>query len=166
MCVHNFFLDGARVFHALDSATRYSDGFIFTDMSLSTAVYVFQVCCLSPFWDPRAVQGAGPFQLLEFTEMLSSYRIEFRPVPPRRHSKIVLESKGRIFSSSFLRRCRRPTLRISNYLYNLHVISPYETAQRFTRPLDSATPSIAVALFDAQKKLIANRKLAKIVFSY
>ncbi len=50
-----FFLDQFKVFHVMDASTRYSEGTVVSDTSMSAAITAFETLWVSPFWAPKAL---------------------------------------------------------------------------------------------------------------
>lgn len=86
----------------MDATTRYSVRIVCSDMSLAIAIHAFEIYWIIPFWGPRAVQGDGVPAHVDLVSMLAYHGIEFRPVPPRRTFKNVLEYKHGALSSIFV----------------------------------------------------------------
>lgn len=140
------FLDGMRMFHAMESSKRYSAGVACDDLTLSTEVHEFETHWLSSFWPSVAVESNEAFEFDCFKKMKTARGIPFHPTPPRRHSKNVLESKhGIIFSILLLLSdtesvstpaitAQRAT-RISNDRYVSDILSAYESIKGYMRPL-------------------------------
>lgn len=134
VCVDHFHLDDLRMFHVMDSHSRYSAALSVPSMSLSDAIVAFESIWVSQFWPPLSVQGDLAFQHPEFVNLLSQYGTSFPPVPPRRHHKNVLESKHDIIRAIFIRlKSASPSslpalfvssvVRISNDLYGSDTMS-------------------------------------------
>ena len=161
----------------MDSVTRYSSCSIVTSASLSDAILAFESCCLSQFWPPPAVLGDLAFNHDEFKHYLSSIGIEFNPIPPRRHNKNVLESKYGVIRSMFLRLTSEGSLspkladmqsvRISNDLYGSEILSSFEMAKGFSRPVTVSSQVVEIdpVLVEAKIQLEAKRKLTRILRS-
>lgn len=162
----------------MDSQTRYSAGDVVASTSISDAVAVFEAQWVSQFWPPTAVQMDQAFNNIEFTEYLTQHDITPRYVPPRRHSKNVLESKHRTLRDIYLRlkdadpdaseRLRVAQMfRISNDLYGNDVASSNELAKGYTRPIaDTGLHPLPQEIQDAHQELIAKRKLNAILRSH
>lgn len=103
LCVDRFFLEGARVSHAMDAATRYAAGLVCPDISLQSALHALETVWLGLFWSLRSVQRDGSFRHAEFTDFLDDHRVTFRPVSFRRHYKNVLKSKHGVIRAICLR---------------------------------------------------------------
>lgn len=52
VCVINFFLDGIRIFHAMNASTRLSTGPLFENTSIATEIGALEAVYLSTFWPP------------------------------------------------------------------------------------------------------------------
>ena len=177
VCVDHFFPDGNDVFHVMNSVTRYSNGEIVSSTALVNAISVFNSRRISEFSPPHMIQADQAFNKDEFLSYLKIYDIKLRPVPPRRHSKNVLESKHRILRDIYLRLkedspAKDPRIlvskmfRISNDLYGNNLASAHELAKGYTRPIIHASPRfIPDELRIAQHELKAKRKLNLILSS-
>lgn len=125
------------------------------------------------------MHGDNAFNNNEFAEYIKQSHIKFRPVPPRRHSKNPLESKHNIIRSIFLRLNASSdpqippelmayrAIRISNDLYGSDVLSSFELAKGFTKPLDEKDGLNVISndLIDAHDTIKAKRKLNLILRS-
>lgn len=125
---------------------------------------------LSPFWPPESAQADHAFNISLFTTFLDSHGTGFRPTPPRRLSKIVLESKHAITSSISIRLCThtpglpieislKRAIRISNHLYGSAVLSTYELANGFTRPFIGSPQKLPPDIMAVRETLWSKRRL-------
>lgn len=148
------------------------------DASLEAAKVGMEATWMSEFWPPRAVQRDLSFQHAEFLDYIHKYGIEFLPVPPRRHHKNKLEPKHAIIGSIYLRLTSATpseerdvmalqAIRISNDLYGNDVMSSFEIAMGFTKPMDqSISPTVVpMELSEARDTMIAKRKYTKLLQS-
>jgi len=179
VCVDHFFLDNLCIFHAMDAITRYSAGSCVPDTSMVHSILSFETLWISQFWIPSAILFDRAFKNTQFDDWMKNYGIDSNPIPPRRHNKNVLESKHRIIRDIFIRLKSanesniqpeflvQQSLRISNDLYGNDVVSAYELAKGFTRPIlkGQGIMQIPVEIVDAQETLKAKRKLALIMRS-
>lgn len=168
----------------MDSATRFSAGFIVEYMKLSSSILAFETCWVSQFWIPGSVHAYDAFNRTKFRDYLTSHNIAFRPVPPRRHRKNAIESKNGIIRSIFLRLNQAalvdPTqtsatdtrllvlkyVSISNDLYGSEICSAFELAKGFTKPLtEDGLTELPEDLREAHVNLQAKRKLTLILRS-
>lgn len=174
VCVDHLFLDDLCIFHIMDSRTRYSAGLVCPDTTLKNSVFASTTTWLSPFWSPSSVRGDQAFNHTEFTNFISSIGATFGPIPPRRHQKNVIESKHGIIRSIFIRlKADKPDMDastlvqqsflISNNLYGSDIMSAYEMAHGFPRPLNGIVHEIDDEIIDAQNTLEAKRKLTTIL---
>lgn len=158
----------------MDSKTRYSAGLVCADTSLKKSNFSFTTTWLSPFWSSINVRGDQAFNHTEFKNFITSIGATFGPIPPRRHQKNVIESKHGIIRSIFIRlKADQPdadaatlaqkSIFISNNLYGSDIMSAYEMAHGFTRPLNGSVQKIGDDIIDAQNTLEAKRKLTKIL---
>lgn len=132
---------------------------------------------MSQFWLPVSVQGDKAFAHGSFRKFLDESGVSFRLVPPRRHSKNPLESKHGIIRSIYLKlRVADPegsselhalrAVAVSNDLYGNDVMSSFELAKGFTKPVaDGSVCTIPEDVVDAHNRLQAKRKLALILKS-
>ena len=175
VCVDHFHLDDHDVFHVMDTTSRYSVSAVVESTGMEEAIQQFEICWITPFWAPQYIQGDQAFNNDIFKNYLKKQGTEFRPVPPRRHSKNTIESKHRIIRDIYLRlKSANPDVstkllvlqatRVSNDLYGNDVASANELAKGYTRLL------IHVSLFHmpqdvrvAHQELLAKRKLNKIL---
>ena len=109
---------------------------------------------------------------------LSTFDVENRPIPARRHYKNVLESKHKIIKDIFLQVKEnnetlsdtipaQQAIRISNGRYGNDVCSSYEIAKGYTRAIEPGEfPKILPEdIQKARKVLIAKQKLNLILKS-
>lgn len=177
VCIDHFSPDNKDVLHMMDSQTRYSLGSLTKSTSMSDAILMLDSLWLSEFWPPDFVQGDKAFDNSGFKDYLAVYDVRFRPVPPRRHSKNVLESTHRIIRDIYLRLKSASTsedprllvskmFRISNDLYGNNIASAHELAKGYTRPVTLDMPLLLPPeLRNAQAELSAKRKLNLILSS-
>lgn len=179
VCIDHLFLDQLCVFHAMDTTSRYSACYIPNSTSLIDSMLAFEASWLSQFWPPTEVKGDNAFNKTNFIEFLKCLGIEFRPVPPRKHSKNVLESKHGIIRSVYLRlkattddqsnqnHLVYQAVRISNVLYGSDTMSAFEMAKGYTVPIIPGTAPHPVPdeILSAQQNLSAKRKLTLILRS-
>ncbi len=90
VCLDHFFLDDFKVFHVMDSSTRFSVGSVVPDTTMNSAIIAFETHWISPFWAPNAEIYDPAFKNDLMESYLKNNGIEGRPLPPRRHSKIRL----------------------------------------------------------------------------
>jgi len=103
VCIDHLYLGDSIVFHAMDSATRYSAGCCVIDTNMEHSIEAFESQWISQFWYPQVVIADPAFNNTLFKKYLTNCGISIRPIPPRRHSKNVLESKHRVLRDIFLR---------------------------------------------------------------
>ena len=177
VCVDHFYLNGLCLFHAMDSVTRYSGCSIVPDTSLEAAVVAYESCWLCQFWPPSTVLGDAAFKRDVFINFLRMNDTEFCPIPPRRHNKNVLESKHGVIRGIFLRLLNEDqsnaelaavqAVPISNDLYGSDILSSFEMAKGFTKPVvsDAQARPLHPDLMNAQLQLEAKRKFTRILRS-
>ncbi len=178
VCIDHMHSNNFRVCHVKDTTTRYSFGSIVDDTNMSSVIQVIESQWISHFWAPESMQFDQAFDNSEFKRYFSSYDIECRPIPARRHNKNALESKHRIIRdillllNYYINEKEHPllvqqALRISNDLYGNDVISSHELAKDYTRPIDFGCPPkiIPEEIRKAHDVLKAKRKLTKIMRS-
>lgn len=183
VCIDHFFLDKFKVFHIMDSQTRYSVGAVVPDEKMENAVELIDTLWFSPFWVPRKVIFDQAFNNSEFLEFAKHNQFETVALPPRRHNKNVIESKHKIIRDIYIRlkdqaesenaksvnvkNLIQHAIRVSNDLYGNSVMSAQELAKGYTRPVTPDTPTINIPneIRQAQEKLQARRKLNLILNS-
>ena len=177
LCVDHLFIEQHDIIHFMDAQTRYSSGLLVPTTNMRDAIYGMETKWFSEFWPPQSIQGDKAFQAEEFKDYLKIYDISFRLVPPRRHSKNVLESKHRVLRDIYLRMKDNavnddPRLlvakmfRVSNDLYGNSVASSHELAKGYTRPISgNIRREIPLSIIEAQRTLAAKRKLNLILKS-
>lgn len=179
VCVDHFHLDDLRIFHAMDSYSRFSAALSVSSASLSDAIIAFESVWVSQFWPPSSVQGDLAFRHEVFQDYLSQYGTSFRPVPTRRHHKNVLESKHGVIRAIYLRlKSASPSsvpgllaasaVRISNEMYGSETMSSFELAKGYTLPVDAnGLPQVTPPeLIQARDTLVAKRKLTLMLRSH
>lgn len=181
ICVDHMYLGDHCVMHIMDTASRYSVGSVVQSTNMDEAIDVFEGTWLSQFWEPEEVAFDPGFNNDQFKSFLEKYGVLVRPLPPRRHSKNVIESKHRIIRDIYLR-LKSSTedhstqsdkvliyqaLRISNDLYGNDVMSASELAKGYTRPVFNGKTPILVPdeIINAHQILKAKRKLTMILRS-
>ena len=75
VCVDHLFIDRACIFHAMDSASRYSVGTLVPDTSMLQAVTAFEAHWVSQFWAPTKVLFDPGFKGIELTKYLQDVGI-------------------------------------------------------------------------------------------
>lgn len=180
VCIDHFIpsnIDVLSIMNGMDSRTRYSAGLTVPSTSRNDAVYGFELQRISEFWPSFEVQGYKAFENAAFTENLHQYDVRFRPIPPRRHSKNVLESKHRILRDIYIRlksenSTVNPRLLVAkmfrdpNEPYGNILDSAHELAKVYKRPVNNDFPSfLPHAIRKAQDELSAKRKLNLILSS-
>lgn len=53
VCVDHFYVHVVRLMHCVDAATRFSAAFVVSSASMNDAVFAFESCWISQFWEPR-----------------------------------------------------------------------------------------------------------------
>ena len=179
MAVDHFYLDDLCIFHCMDYVTRFSAIHIVPSTKLADAVAGFEACWLNQFWHPNKIQGDKAFNNGEFANYLQQLNIQFKPVPPKRHSRNPIESKHAIIRSVFIRlkenagiesnlqQLAYQAVTTSNDLYGNNVMSSFEVAKGYTKPLIKPANELGIPdeIYQAQQNLIAKRKLALILKS-
>ena len=178
VCIDHLFLDDVCVFHAMDSASRYSVGCVVPNTSMEQAVTAFDAHWVSQFWPPEKVLCDPGFKGAHFSDYLNNLNSEIVLLPARRHNKNTIESKHRVLRDIFLRlKSDNPdfhtallvqqTFRISNSLYGNNLLSAQELAKGYTVPVTPGAMAISIPkeLVEAQQKLQAKRKLTLILKS-
>lgn len=176
VCVDHVFLDNIRLFDVMDAKIRYSAGTICDDLSVQSSILSFVSCWLNPFWSPITVRGDTAFNNEQFISFIHEIGSSFGPVPPRRHQKNVIESKHGIIRSIIIRlqhaqperdnrRLALQVLSISNDLSGSDIISAFEMARGFSRPISNEINFIGQDIVDAQQTIQAKRNLTKILRS-
>lgn len=123
-----------------------------------------------------SVHADGAFCKSAFDAMLKTYDIKLHKVPQNRNQMSMLEPRHGPIRSIFigLRHADLdvplPVLalravRVSNDLYGSDVISAFETAKGFTRPVlsDASPVPVDLELIKAHANLAARRKLTRIL---
>lgn len=117
------------------------------------------------------MQGNNLFAHGLFRNMLPDHGNAWRLTPPRRHFKIVLESKHQIIRSIFVcfssstepALCKELTaigaICISNDLYKSDVLSAYEMPKGFTQSIFSSPTELATDPTETQLQLQSKRSL-------
>lgn len=111
--------------------------------------------------------------------MLKLYDISLRPIPPNWHLTNMLEPRHGPIRSILIRfRHAHPetplpvlelrAVGVSNDLYGSNVVSAYEAAKKYTRPVHSNVPPVPVDndLLEAHANLAARHKLTRILQSH
>lgn len=61
VCVDHFHLDDVPLFHAMDTATRYSAAYVVQSTEPEEGVLAFESCWLAQLWPPDAVHADAAF---------------------------------------------------------------------------------------------------------
>ncbi|PXF41606.1 hypothetical protein BWQ96_08672 [Gracilariopsis chorda] len=165
----------------MEAHSRYSAGLIVPNTSMAHAISALETVWISPFWISPAVLFDPAFHNDPLPTYLNSLGIHPRPIPPQRHNKNVLESKHKVIrdiserlkhASSSTTPTQLPlliqqSLRICNDLYGNDLLSAYELAKGFTRPVISMAATIIVPdeIVKAHQALVTKRKLTLILRS-
>lgn len=176
--VDHFWLDDICLFHAMDSFSRFSIAQPVTSTAISEVIVAFENLWISHFWPPSQVQGDLAFRFPKFTDFLAKCNISFRPVPPRRHHKNLLEPKHGVIRAVYLRlKSASPSentglltvsaVRISNELYGSDTMSSFELAKGYTKPIDDSffPQGVSEDIVAAHEELVAKRKLTLLLRS-
>lgn len=81
LMVDHFYVDRVRIFHAIDSYSRYSPAYIVLDATFDSASVAFISIWVTQFWALESVQGKEEFGGRKFRQYPKSHDISFRPVP-------------------------------------------------------------------------------------
>lgn len=160
----------------MDTQKRYSAGLVCDEVSLSSAVHVFEASWLGPFWLPIGSQGDNSIKHYELLDMIESNVIFFRLSPQRRKSNNVLDSKYGVIRSIFIRLLHESSLlspqlaanrdlRIRNELYVRSALSALEIVNIFKIPFNRPLCHLPSELVDAHQNIATKRKLARILRS-
>lgn len=111
--------------------------------------------------------------------ILKSYDIQLRFVPPNRHHKNILEPRHSPIRSIFILLCNLEhdtspqileirAVRMSKDLCGCNVLTAFEAAKGFTRPINSSNfvEPIDDSLREAHAHLVARRKFTPILRSH
>lgn len=101
LSVYHMFLEGERILHAMEASSRYVAGMICDTKSIASSISAIQTVCLVPVWSLSSMQVDQAFINASFKEFCHNSVASFQPVPPRRHSKNVFESKPGVPGSIF-----------------------------------------------------------------
>lgn len=71
VCIHHFYFDDTRFFHATDLSSRYSTAVVVPNSSLSSAATAFEASWMSQFWCSGYVLGDNASNKYEFLTYLS-----------------------------------------------------------------------------------------------
>lgn len=166
--IDHFNLDQLRLFHCMDSFSRFLSVYLVPEASVFSATVAFETSWIAHFWPSVAVQGDQAFANEEFLMYLQSNDTTFRPVPSRKHHKNTLQPKHGVIRSIFIRLLNQNpnsnksilalrAVSISNYVYGSDVMSAFELAKGFSKPLieNSAPEFVSQELVHACDELIA-----------
>lgn len=164
ICVDHFCLDDMCFVHIMDFSTRFSMAALTYRTAMSGAVRAFETLWVLNVWYPDTVRGDTAFSTAEFISHLSWLGIKFELVPPGRHYKNAIESKHGIIRSIFILlmedssnlSCELKALRavsISNDLYGNHLVSSFEIAKGYKRPVVGSPVELPDELIDANIKM-------------
>lgn len=177
VCIDHLYLEGIRLFHVMDLVTRFSSAFVVSDATMKQTINAFEACWASQFWIPEQIKADTAFINSEFEKYCKERHVKLSPIPPKRHSRIAIESKHGIIRSVFLKlKDADPSeshntlairaVTISNDLYGNDILSSFEQAKGFTKPVTGNSPNATPKdIIEAQEKLTAKRKLALILKS-
>ena len=175
ICVDHFYLDELCLIHFMDIASRFSTVSIASDKSMITAITAFEQNWITHFWYPNIIRGDKAFMEGEFKKYMDSRDIKFDLVPPGRHSRNAIESKHRAIRSIYLRlkedkslsieACAVKAVSISNDLYGSSIMSSFELAKGYSKPIGDHPVQISDDIVKAYEDIQARRKLARIIKS-
>lgn len=151
VCIDHMYLENLCVFHYMDSKSRFSVGAVVDSTSMIDAVESFESTWMNQFWIPTVLVFDPAFKTELFGKFMEKCGIDYRPLPPRRHGKNVIEPKHRIIREIYLRlnaeSSNDPTvtgnvlvqqaIRISNDLFGNDVLSAHEMAKGYTKPVEN-----------------------------
>lgn len=103
VCVDYLVLDSHRIFHVMDTKSRFSPGLICDNMVLEYSAYTIVSCWLIPLCTPDSVRGDDAFKQKPFQDFVAAIGSKFERVPPRRHQKNILESRHGVIRSIYIR---------------------------------------------------------------
>lgn len=139
-------------------------------------MYAVQIGWITSFWVPGVIRGDNAFKYNEFVDFANNIGSKFEAIQLRRHQKNVLELKHKVLRSIFIRLSNDDiiidekvrialTFDISNQLYGSDVMSAYEMARGFTKPIAEHPTKLPDELYQTQNVLNAKRKLTRILRS-
>lgn len=176
--IDHFYLDDVRLLHIMDGSTRYSACQITRSTSMDDSIIAFQSAWLNHHWPPTSIQADQAFSSQTFKDFVAKLGSELRIIPPRRHSKNVLEPKHGTIRSIFTRlKSSNPdadkqllalqSVRVSNDMYGNDVISSFELCRGFSKPVLPMSSPVEIPddIRNAHDELIAKRKLNLILRS-
>lgn len=110
VCMHHLFLDGERIFDAMDVSSCYSAELVCDTTTIEWSICAFGTVWLSPFWFTSNIEGDQAFKHPTFRAFYASIGASFLPVPPRPHSKMNWSPSTVFYSPSsfvFVHKFRR-----------------------------------------------------------
>lgn len=179
LCVDHFYLDDVCSVHFMDLVSRFSTAQIVENTNQHDVVPPFESTWIPHFWYPESIRGDQAFGQGSFFKYMKSIDIIFELVPKNRHYKKPIESKNSIIRSIYERlkdhgqkaknfdqiQSALKSVSISNDLYGNILMSSFELAKGYTRPLMSKANEIPPDIVEAQQNLNAKRKLTLILKS-
>lgn len=169
--IDHLHLNGLRVIHIMDSATRYSTGAVVESTAMPEAIAQFESQGVSSFWYAQTLLYDPAFDNVAFKAYLLSCEISARLISPCQHIKNVLESKHRIIRDIFLRLTAHANIAeeqseetqaqvqhflvqkatcISNDLYGKDVASANEPLKGYTRPIQCGASLLSSLMTSGQ----------------
>ena len=82
VCIDHFHLDEMRVFHIMDSATRFSSSMVVPDTSMHQSLSALESQWISYFSTPEVLLYDHAFENRMFRSYLGMFGNEARPIPP------------------------------------------------------------------------------------
>lgn len=99
VCMDHAFLDFAQIFRVMDATIHFYCIVLVDDFLLTGSAPSLETWWLQNFWLHVRLYGEHAFSKPKFSNFVHQLIIWFRPVPPHRNAKKVLESKHRITRS-------------------------------------------------------------------
>lgn len=175
VCVDHFYLDELCLIHFMDMSTRFSTACIVENKSMPVAIRSFEESWVTHFWYPAKIRGDKALREGDFKIFMNNRDIEFNLVPKGRHSRNAIESKHAAIRNIFIRLQNDGSLdkettaikavAISNDLYGSSVLSSFELAKGYSKPLNGNLKQVSDEVVKAYQDIQARRKLSRILKS-
>lgn len=172
VCVDHFYLNDICLIHFMELTSRFSSASVVHSKDMESVIKAFEENWVNHFWYPENIKGDKAFEEGAFSNYIKERDISFQLVPTGRHSRNPIESKHGSIRNIFVRLIdayMQPEIAavkavgISNELYGNTVMSAYELAKGYSKPICGKPVTIPDEVINAYEAIQARRKLSRIL---